>query len=305
LIVATTQKKLEAWKLPARTRPPDPIGVPSAHEWWPGGGLVSGYRDGHIRRIDPESGEVRELEARHNGPVRGLARVWGPESADGIRFLSAGDDGQLLAQRWNGSVEALDALSGARMLAVAAARTGTVAAWAADDGTRVLWSLQFNKEIVRERDTLVRSLAFSHDGKTLAVGREDKHVALLDAATGKVLRTLDPIDAAVTALAFSPDGTMLVGGSVDGHVTLWNLAAARVERTWNQPGARVSSLDFHSDGKLVAAGSDDGSAWLFSAADGALLGQVPGDSGDVLLVAFTEDSLLVVGSDRVAHHLHP
>jgi WD40 repeat protein len=151
----------------------------------------------------------------------------------------------------------------------------------------------------------VRSLAFSHDGKTLAVGREDKHVALIDAATGKITRTLDPIDAAVTALAFSPDGSMLVGGSADGHVTLWNLAAARVERTWNQPGARVSSLDFHSDGKLVAAGSDDGSAWLFSAADGALLGQVPGDSGDVLLVAFTEDALLVVGSDRVAHHLHP
>lgn len=305
LIVATTQRKLEAWRLPARTRPPDPVGVPSAHEWWPGGGLVSGYRDGHIRRVDPETGEVRELEARHTGPVRGLARVWGPESADGIRSLSAGDDGQLLAQRWNGGVEALDALPGVRMLAVAAARTGTVAAWAAEDGTRVLWSLEFNKEISREKDTLVRSLAFSHDGKTLAVGREDKHVALVDAATGKVTRTLDPIDAAVTALAFSPDGKQLVGGSVDGHVTLWDLAAARVMRTWNQPHARVASLDFHSDGKLVAAGSDDGSAWLFSAADGALLGQVPADSGDVLLVAFTEDSLLVVGSDRVAHHLHP
>lgn len=305
LIVATTQRKLEAWKLPARTRPPDPVGVPSAHEWWPGGGLVSGYRDGHVRRIDPETGEVRELEARHNGPVRGLARVWGPESADGLRFLSAGDDGRLLAQRWNGGVEALDALPGGRMLAVAAARTGTVAAWAADDGTRVLWSLEFNKEISREKDTLVRSLAFSHDGKTLAVGREDKHVALVDAATGKVTRTLDPVDAAVTALAFSPDGKLLVGGSADGRVTLWDLAAARVVRTWNQPGARVASLDFHSDGKLVAAGSDDGSAWLFSASDGALLGQVPGDSGDVLLVAFTEDSLLVVGSDRVAHHLHP
>ena len=141
--------------------------------------------------------------------------------------------------------------------------------------------------------------------RTLAIGREDKHVTLLEAATGKEQRVLEPIDGAVTALAFSPDGAFLAGGSSDGHVTLWDLAAARVLRTWNQPGARVSTLDFHSDGKLLAAGSDDGNAWLFSATDGALLGQVPGDSGDVLLVAFTKDSLLVVGSDRVAHHLHP
>ncbi|MDP3157006.1 MAG: serine/threonine-protein kinase [Archangium sp.] len=305
LLVATKQRRLEAWRLPARARPADAIGVPSAHAWWPNGGLVSGYRDGHVRRLDPETGEVRELEARHNGPVRGVARVFGPESADSVRFISVGDDGQVLAQHWNGSVEPLDTLVGARVIAVATSRVGDLAAWAADDGTRVLWSLAFNKEIFREKDTLVRSLMFSNDGKTLAVGREDKHVQLLDAATGKETRLLDPIDSAVTALAFSPDGAFLVGGSAEGRVTLWDLGAPRVLRTWNQPAARVSTLDFHSDGKLVAAGSDDGSAWLFSAPDGALLGQVPGDSGDVLLVAFTEDSLLVVGSDRVAHHLHP
>ena len=46
-----------------------------AHAWWPGGGLVTGYRDGHLRRLDPESGEVRELEARHTAPVRGVQNV--------------------------------------------------------------------------------------------------------------------------------------------------------------------------------------------------------------------------------------
>lgn len=305
LLVATSQRRLEAWRLPPRAKPPDDTGVPSALAWWPKGGLVTGYRDGHLRRLDPESGEVRDLEARHTAPVRAVARVYGPESADTVRFLSAGDDGQVLAQRWNGSVETLDALSGARVIALATSREGQHAAWAADDGTRVLWSLEFGKEVTRVKDTLVRCLAFSHDGKTLAVGRDDKHVTLLDAATGQERRVLDPIDGAVTALAFSPDGAFLAGGSTDGRITLWDVAAAKVLRSWNQPGARVGSLDFHSDGKLLAAGSDDGSAWLFSPSDGVLLGQVPADSGDVLLVAFTEDSLLVVGSDRVAHHLHP
>ena len=305
LLVATNARKLEAWRLPRRTRPPDPIGVPSAHAWWPHGGLVSGYRDGHVRRIDPESGEVRELEARHTGPVRAVARVFGPETADGLRFLSAGDDGQVLGQHWNGSVDPLDSITGARVLALATSRIGDYAAWAADDGTRVVWSLAFNKEISRTQDTLVRSLAFSNDGKTLALGRDDKHVELIESATGKSQRVLDPIDGAVTALAFSADGTSLAAGASDGHVTVWELSAAKVVHTWNQPAARVSTLDFHADGKLLAVGSDDGSAYLFSPSNGRLLGQVASDSGDVLLVAFTDDSLLVVGTDRVAHHLHP
>jgi WD40 repeat protein len=305
LIVATTKRKLEAWRLPARARRSDATGVPSAHAWWPGGGLVTGYRDGKLRRLEPDTGEQLELEARHTAPVRGIARVFGKDRPEDLRFLSGGDDGRVLAQRWNGDVETLEALGGARVVAVAAARTADRAAWAADDGTRVIWSLEFGKEIARTKDTLVRSLAFSHDGRTLAVGRDDKHVELLDAATGKSLRVFDPIDGAVTALAFSPDGARLAAGSSDGRVTLWDLRAAQVLRTWSQPGARVSTLDFHRDGKLLAAGSDDGSAWLFSPEEGTLLGQIPGDSGDVLLVAFTEDSLLVVGSDRVAHHLHP
>jgi WD40 repeat protein len=305
LLVATSRRQLEAWRLPARTRPPDNAGVPSAHAWWAKGGLVSGYRDGHLRRVDPGTGELHELEARHRGPVRGIARVLGKDRPEDVRFLSAGDDGRVLAQRWNGGVEEVDSLGGARVVAIAASRDGLRAAWAADDGTRVVWSLEYGKEILRSRDTLVRSLAFSADGRRIAVGREDKHVELLDAETGRSQRVLDPLEGAVTALAFAPDGATLAAGSSDGRVTLWSLAEAQVLRAWGEPGARVSTLDFHREGKLLAAGSDDGSAWLFSPGDGAVLAQIPSDSGDVLLTAFTDDSLLVVGSDRVAHHLHP
>jgi WD40 repeat protein len=303
LLVATTQRKLEAWRLPKRARPPDSIGLPSAHAWWPGGGLVTGYRDGHIRRVDPQTGEVRELEARHTAPVRAVARTFGPEAADAVRFVSAGEDGRVLAQRWNGSVETLDSFPGARVLALATSRTGALAAWAADEGSRVVWNLELNKEVSREKDTLVRSLAFSRDGRTLAVGREDKHVALLDAQTGKEQRVLDPIDGSVTALAFSDDGALLAAGSSDGRITLWDVAAAKVVRTWNQPGARVGTLALHPRGTLLAAGSDDGSAWVYSLETGALIAQVPADAGDVLLVAFTEEGLVVVGSDRVSHVL--
>jgi WD40 repeat protein len=194
---------------------------------------------------------------------------------------------------------------GAHLVALATSKTGGLAAWAGDDGTLVVWNLERNVEISRRKDTRVRSLTFSNDGRTLAVGRDDKHVTLLDAQTAQEKRTLDPIDGAVTALAFSPDGVFLAAGSTDGRVTLWDLGAAKVVRTWTQPQARVGTLDISRDGTLIVAGSDDGSAYLFSLQTGALLGQVPADAGDVLLATFTDDALLLVGSDRVAHLLSP
>jgi WD40 repeat protein len=305
VLVATTNRRLESWKLPARTRPPDAVGVPSAHAWWTGsGGLVSGYRDGHVRRVDPQTGEARDLEVRHVGAVRGLARAWGPDAPDAWRYVSVGDDGRVLGQRWNGEVETLDTLADARVTTVATSREGELAAWAADDGTRVVWNLKLGKEVSREKDTLIRSLAFSRDGRVLAVGREDKHVELLDAQTGKQTKRLDPFDGAVTGLAFSVDGALLAVGSADGHVSLYDVKQARVVHVWNQPAARVSTLDFHSTG-LLAAGSDDGKVWLFSAGQGEALAELPLDAGDVLLVAFMEDGLIAVGTDRVAHVLHP
>jgi WD40 repeat protein len=118
-------------------------------------------------------------------------------------------------------------------------------------------------------------------------------------------KRFDPIDGAVTALAFSSDGSMLAAGSSDGRVTLWNLKLGTVAFTFTQPQGRVSTLDFHSQGQLLVAGSDDGKAWIFSPQTGELLAEIPVDAGDVLLTVFTDDSLIVIGSDRVTHQLHP
>ncbi|MFT3714174.1 MAG: serine/threonine-protein kinase [Archangium sp.] len=305
LIVATTRRALEVWKLPARSRPPDPVGLPTAHAWWSGAGVVTGYRDGHVRRVDPETGEVHELEARHLAPVKAVVRTWNVQGPDELRFLSGGEDGRVLAQRWNGGVEVLDTLTDTRVTALATSRAGDLAAWTGDDGTRVVWNLKLGKEISREKDTLTRALAFSDDGRTLAIGREDKHVELFDAATGKLNKRFDPIDGAVTALAFSHDGALLAAGSSDGRVTLWDLKLGSIAYSFTQPQGRVSSLDFHAKGGLLVAGSDDGKAWIFSPTGGELLAEIPADAGDVLLTAFTDDSLVVIGTDRVTHQLHP
>ena len=299
VFIATSNRKLEAWSLPARAAVSSETAVPSAYQWWAGAGLVTGYRDGRLVRTDEKTGEAHTLEARHFGPVRGIARVTGDDTSDAVRFISGGDDGRVLAQRWNGSVDVLDAIEGARVLSVAATSTGTHVAWSADDGTRVVWSLEFGKEVSRSRDTRVRVLSFSKDGRWLAMGRDDKHVTVIETATGKEVHTLGPADGAISALAWSPDGTRVITGSTDGHLTEWNVDDQRAVRTLTQPGGRIGVLELAGD--TLVAGSDDGSTWLFRRSDGALLAQIPADSGNVLFVAFTSTGLLTAGTDRLVH----
>src|SRR5205085_10994827 len=67
----------------------------------------------------------------------------------------------------------------------------------------------------------VASLAFAPDGKTIAIGCYDAVIRLLDAATGKEVRTLDGHGNVAYAIAFSGDGRMLASGSFDKTVRLW------------------------------------------------------------------------------------
>jgi WD40 repeat protein len=99
------------------------------------------------------------------------------------------------------------------------------------------------------------SLAFSPDGKTLAVVAQDSRCAeplrLFDVATRKERPPLKGSG----AVAFSPDGKMLAAGSAAG-VKLWDLATRQVKATFksSDPPGYFPNLAFSPDGRLLASG---------------------------------------------------
>ena len=82
-----------------------------------------------------------------------------------------------------------------------------------------------NKHTLEGHTSVVRTVAFSPDGKYLVSGSMNAAIRLWNAENGEHVRTLKSHAGSVNIVAFSPDGETLVSGSADGTVLLWDFPA--------------------------------------------------------------------------------
>jgi len=118
-------------------------------------------------------------------------------------------------------------------------------------------------------DQVESTVAFSPDGKILAIGDRSKQVVIWNISTRKVLARLTGHESWVTALAFSRDGKTLFSGSIDHTVKLWDLSSykgggqinpdrIKVLATLKGHTGRISSIKSSPAGRIVATiGADD------------------------------------------------
>ncbi len=168
-----------------------------------------------------------------------------------------------------------------------------------DAGELRMWSPRDGHTFASMRiaKTALYAVAFSPDGRELAVAGDDGTIERRDANL-TLLATLAHHTGRVWSVAYSPDGKLLASGGEDSHVVLWSLADATPPRELHGHSQRVYSVAFSNDGKRLASGGDDRQLWLWDVATGhgALRGEH--DAGGIRVVAFAGDDVVSAGWDH-------
>ncbi|MGP8300172.1 nSTAND1 domain-containing NTPase [Streptomyces inhibens] len=196
---------------------------------------------------------------------------------------------------------------------------GRVLATAARDQRVRLWNVETpNRPVVLGKPFTpgkgdVHSLAFSPDGRTLAVRTGDHAVVHLwnVADPARPVPYGQPVALRTRfvgpdTLAFSPDGRTLATAYDDRTIQLWDVSAPSHPRPLGTPltghKGYVNSLAFSPDGRTLASGSADATVRLWDTADprhAAPLGApLTGHLGPVNALAYSPDGhTLASGSD--------
>ncbi len=148
-------------------------------------------------------------------------------------------------------------------------------------------------------------LAFTPDGKAVAVTSQGNVIHLIDFASGQTIRDFPhPNDfGGVLAIAFSPDGKLMAAGGYDKEkddyfARLWDVATGKELRRFRHGtnGYGIRALAFSPDAKTLATGADEGRLRLFDVATGKERNAFPKDGTYMRSVAFAPDGQTVAAA---------
>jgi WD40 repeat protein len=114
------------------------------------------------------------------------------------------------------------------------------------------WNLEDSNAVLELPKTSVTALAFSADGKNIAIGCSDGTIRLWNFGTTGVKVVKQRNSNPITDIAFSTKH--LVAADIKGNIHIWNAATFKLLRSTPRAGSLLALSD---DGKTLATSSDE------------------------------------------------
>jgi WD40 repeat protein len=264
--------------------------------------LASAGQDGAVRLWDADAKRTTGL-LQTNGAVHAI-----DFTPDGRTLVSAGSDGRI--RLWNlatgewavvpgpgGVLDTVEVSPDGRVIASGGAG-GIVQL--TDAVTRHILSS------ISDGTSAVSALAFSPDGRILAVARLDSDVTLWDVSNSRAPKKLTLLiqSTADRSLVFTPDGTRLVTAGSDSTIGVWDVtdpARPRLLTSEFVNAAALTSVVLGPNGATLATSSSDRNVrlWNLTASRLTEAPVLTGHTDVVTSVAFrpTGDELASAGDD--------
>jgi len=129
-----------------------------------------------------------------------------------------------------------------------------------DENTVFLWDTQTDQPIrtIARSGNQIGALAYSLDGRRLAIAAGDDGIRILDMPDGKTVATDAEYADSTNGLVFGPDGS-LFAASYDGSVRRYDANGARTHKTATMSGRKPYTIAVSRDGRTLSVGFADSS----------------------------------------------
>lgn len=134
-------------------------------------------------------------------------------------------------------------------------------------GKLTMWNLSEAREMPEMPaigDGEASAVAFSSDGKWLAIARNDASITLWNIPASQAANRLTGHTWDVAGIVFSPDSKLLASASWDRTVKLWDIKGGTIQGTLTGHPLGAGALCFSPDGRTLAVGSMGTAVTLWS-----------------------------------------
>lgn len=149
---------------------------------------------------------------------------------------------------------------------------------------------------IRPVSSIVNCVSFSSDKRLILSASANGFFRLIDAATGRIVKSIEAHDFGCEKAIFSPDQKYILTCGKDKLIKLWDANSYQLLRTYEGHTDVVTSICFRADGKYFASGSADNSVKFWDTASGKLMRDYTEHTARVTSVSISPDGTSIASA---------